>query len=204
MSNTSLIRSTFKKFRAKCFNLILYPEWSNIDDILLKLTHENFTFLGISPLHDKDVYEDGPNAGKPKKPHYHVVIQYASQTWSSAIANRTGIPHQYKIFEKTDDFEGSVAYLNHANAPHKYQYDADDVYVSDVTLYRDILDRVEKYGNLHELSKKEQFSLLWYTATSGQFHCLGDFTEWVYSIGLEQIFHKNKIVFRDYFWKHGW
>ena len=202
MSTTSPTPFIFEKFRAKCFNLVLYPEWSNIDECLLNLTKESYSFLGISPLHDKDVYTEGPNAGKLKKPHYHVVIQYPNQVWSSAIASRTGIPHQYKIFEKTGDFEGSVAYLNHANAPTKYQYPSSDVWVSNPLLYQNILDRCEKYGNVRELTKAEQYSLLWYTARSGQFTNLGDFTEWVYSIGLDSIFHKNKLIFRDFFWHH--
>ena len=72
-------------------------------------------------LHDKDVDEDGVI----KKAHYHVVLRFPNQTWSSALAKELGIADNY--LEKPRSFDNALMYLIHYNDSDKYQYSIDDV-----------------------------------------------------------------------------
>lgn len=77
----------------------------------------------ISPLHDKDVYEDGEQKGIPKKPHYHVIVSYEGPTTFSNVESMTKRLNA-TIPIPLDQVRGMYRYLTHQDHPEKYQYDA--------------------------------------------------------------------------------
>lgn len=57
--------------KSKYFCAILYPSSTtyDVDKVIKALAKEHLTFA-VSPIHDKDVEEDG----SPKKAHYHCFL----------------------------------------------------------------------------------------------------------------------------------
>lgn len=101
---------------------ILYPESAPSD--WLDLLRARMIPFAVSPLHDKDIDDDGST----KKPHYHVMLRFDGPTTYNHVLEITRqlkqpIPIVY------DSFSGAFAYLNHLNDPDKYQYkDAPQLY----------------------------------------------------------------------------
>lgn len=80
----------------------------------------------ISPLHDKDVLDDG--SGRTKKPHYHVIVVYGSPTTYNNVKRLTdslNAPQPIQL----EQVRGYYRYLTHMDNPEKYQYDATDIVV---------------------------------------------------------------------------
>lgn len=127
------------------YAMIVYPE--SAEDWLDKLINTGIAFA-VSPLHDKDQYsEDSPaetdsetgevipkgnkyKAGDFKKAHNHIVLDYGERVAyrnAKALAQTLNAPTpQYisgdgreQILRKV---AGAYEYLNHSNAPTKYQY----------------------------------------------------------------------------------
>lgn len=106
--------------RHKNFGTIVYPESAphNWKQLLSELKIPAI----ISPLHDRDVTEDG----ELKKEHYHVLIMYDSvKTLEQAIEDISKI--NGVGCEVVRSIRGYARYLIHADDPDKYQYDANDV-----------------------------------------------------------------------------
>ena len=76
----------------------------------------------ISPLHDKDVTEDGER----KKPHYHVILSYKGNKSFEQIDEIARLLHA-PIPQRVNSLTGSVRYLTHMDNPEKYQYDNADI-----------------------------------------------------------------------------
>lgn len=64
---------------------MVYPESAPVDwEAILRGKHIP---AFISPLHDQDFFDKGPEKGKPKKPHYHVMIMFeGKKTKDQALA----------------------------------------------------------------------------------------------------------------------
>jgi len=107
-----------EKYRDRTHLLMLYPEDKTHMEALKKI-EASYDYACI--LHDKDVDEDGVI----KKAHYHVVLRFPNQTWSSALAKELGIADNY--LEKPRSFDNALMYLIHYNDSDKYQYSIDDV-----------------------------------------------------------------------------
>ena len=81
----------------------------------------------VSPLHDKDVNADGT----PKKPHYHVVIQFDCVKSGAQVApmmwdfGAVVSPNPNEFFVAS--LRGIGRYLCHLDNPEKFQYDQADV-----------------------------------------------------------------------------
>lgn len=80
--------------------------------------------VAISPLHDKDVDENGER----KKPHYHVVFAYKGNKSFEQIDEiarllRAPVP------QRVNSLTGQTRYLTHQDNPEKYQYDSSDIQV---------------------------------------------------------------------------
>ena len=83
--------------------------------------------IAISPLHDKDVYDDGEQAGQPKKPHHHVILAYPGPTTYSVVCKLVQGELGQPSPQPLEAIRGGYRYLSHADNPEKYQYDAKDI-----------------------------------------------------------------------------
>lgn len=119
-----------EKWRDRKYRLLLYPDDPTHAECMRKLEAGGYKFAAI--LHDKDVWEDGDEdkaeheAGTPKKAHWHVVIKFPTQKWSTALEKELGIKGNY--IRKCDNFDGAMTYLVHEGFPNKYQYDFEQVF----------------------------------------------------------------------------
>ncbi len=106
-----------------CTALVCYPE-SIPDETNVFTDIENSISVGFKYiLHDKDKTKDG----KLKKPHYHLLFQGTlTQSEWKRVYNLTGVKHHEDMFTA----EESERYLDHENAPDKYQYSKDDIHTS--------------------------------------------------------------------------
>lgn len=84
--------------------------------------------------HDKDVKEDGT----PKEKHIHLMLRFNSPVPADAIVQKVnkvafdlykqdGVVIKDNNLQKCKTWNGAIAYLTHANAIEKYQYDDGDV-----------------------------------------------------------------------------
>lgn len=113
--------TTKKKYRNWTF--LVYPDSSRDDwkEVLQSFMLE----CAISPLHDKDMNEDGT----PKKPHYHVLIMFNGPVTHDYVTNmisqlaRDG-KHMPLIVE-CKSVKGLIKYMKHEHNPEKYQYQGD-------------------------------------------------------------------------------
>lgn len=116
--------------KSKYFCCILYPDSStyDVDKVIKSLAAEHITFA-VSPIHDKDVDEDG----SPKKAHYHLLLAYSSATTLNNIRGwlfACGLPecdlHSVRVCASG---VGYFRYLTHKDNPEKAQYDVNDIRV---------------------------------------------------------------------------
>lgn len=128
--------------KCKYFCALLYPDSTTYDcDKLIKaLASEHLTFA-VSPIHDKDVEEDGSK----KKAHYHLLIAYSSATTLSNIRgwfNACGMPeselHSVRVCASG---VGYYRYLTHLDNPEKAQYN-----VTDIRVFNDVDELFKKFS----------------------------------------------------------
>ena len=100
----------------------------NADKVIKALAEEHLTFA-VSPIHDRDVDEDG----SLKKSHYHLLLAYSSATTLNNICgwfNACGMPesdlHSVRVCASG---VGYYRYLTHKDNPEKAQYDDNDIRV---------------------------------------------------------------------------
>ena len=108
-----------EKFRARNFNLVLYPD----DETHLKAINyleKNCDYALI--LHDKDIDE---KTGEIKKQHYHIVLRFNNAKWNTSLADDLHIPVNY--IEESRNLKRSLQYLIHYNDENKYQYSIEEV-----------------------------------------------------------------------------
>lgn len=100
--------------------LVLYPEQlQRMIDVLESGWVKKWAWI----LHDKDLKKDGTK----KEPHIHLMCSWERKTTKdSVIANKFGCRlNQIENIKGT--WGDALAYLTHANAPDKYQYDNEAV-----------------------------------------------------------------------------
>ena len=114
--------------KSKYYCAVLYPSSKSYDtDKLIKaLAQEHLTFA-VSPIHDKDVEEDG----SPKKAHYHLLLVYSSATtlnnikgWFKACGMPESDLHSVRVCASG---VGYFRYLAHKDNPEKAQYNESDI-----------------------------------------------------------------------------
>lgn len=112
-----------KKFRN--WQTILYldscsPEWLSIME-----QHKEIKWY-VSPLHDKDIKDDG----EPKKPHHHIVMMFKNQVRVGSfndICKEIGALEFHSPKENiVNDPKSAIEYHWHKNNPEKYQYEEKD------------------------------------------------------------------------------
>lgn len=88
-------------------------------------------------LHDKDIVLEGPNKGDPVEPHIHLMLKFKYPYQTDEILSRAkNIFGEYtdpdgtcfevirpQNLQKCQKWNSAIAYLVHANAPAKYQYE---------------------------------------------------------------------------------
>lgn len=99
---------------------ILYPESAPADWV--ELLQSRAIPFAVSPLHDQCFDENG----NIKKPHYHIILTYDGPTTYNHVLELTRSLNQ-PIPLRVESISGAYAYLTHANAPEKYQYNPDDI-----------------------------------------------------------------------------
>lgn len=111
-----------KATKKRNWALIAYPESlpENWEQILTETGLE----VCISPLHDRDLKEDG--SGELKKPHYHIILKFPGPTTSGAvkeIADQLNAP----TWKPVESLRGAVRYDTHKDNPEKAQYSESDI-----------------------------------------------------------------------------
>ena len=116
--------------KSKYFCCILYPDCAtyDTDNVIKALAEEHLTFA-VSPIHDRDVDDDG----SLKKGHYHLLLAYSSATTLNNIRgwlNACGMPeselHSVRVCASG---VGYYRYLTHKDNPEKVQYNDNDIRV---------------------------------------------------------------------------
>lgn len=116
--------------KSKYFCAVLYPDSSSYDtDKLIKALAEEHLTFAVSPIHNRDIEEDGSR----KKAHFHLLLAYASATTLSNIRgwfNACGMPesdlHSVRVCASG---VGYYRYLSHKDNPEKAQYNERDIRV---------------------------------------------------------------------------
>ena len=110
-----------KKAKARAWTAIVYPESApeNWQDILKETCLEGL----ISPLHDKDVEDEG----ELKKPHWHVMMVWPGPTTYSNA--KTILDKVNGVLDPTpvQHIGGMARYFLHLDSPHKHQYSRTEI-----------------------------------------------------------------------------
>lgn len=109
-----------QKQKKRNWAFIAYPE--SVPEDWLEILQKTGLPVAISPLHDKDIDPDG----KPKKPHWHIILAYSGPQTYNAVKNLTDTLNAPSP-EPLDQIKGYYLYFTHRNNPDKYQYDEKDI-----------------------------------------------------------------------------
>lgn len=106
--------------KARNWTFLVYPE--SAPDDWLDILQSHYVPFVVSPLHDKDVAQDGTY----KKSHFHVLWCFEGPRTYECMATITrsiGQPRPEPVLSLL----GAYQYLSHANAPDKAQYNPDEI-----------------------------------------------------------------------------
>lgn len=112
--------------RSRTYAFLAYTD-SSPEDWKTRLAEEHIPAY-ISPLHDRDLNEDGTG----KKPHWHVLFVFNAKksiAQVNEIRARVLGENYNKAFEKVNDKRAYARYLCHLDDPEKAQYKTEDVTV---------------------------------------------------------------------------
>lgn len=113
-----------KNVKKRNWTMVVWPDSApnNWRDQLLKTGLK----CAISPLHDKDIYDDGEHKGLPKKPHYHVILCYDGPQTYNAVKTLTERLRQ-PVPQPLEAIRGMYRYFTHEDHPDKAQYSKSDI-----------------------------------------------------------------------------
>lgn len=125
-----------EKYQNRRYRLILYPDDPiHVDALAYIVSHfDNHIWI----LHDKDIEADG----SPKKPHYHIIIEFPSARWNTAVSKELNITPNYML--PCNCFDKALEYLIHYNQEDKHQYSIDDCFGTLVGKLKDLLNKGKK------------------------------------------------------------
>lgn len=110
--------------KARNWTLVFYPESAPSDYFdILQATGLPFA---ISPLHDHDI---NPN-GETKKPHYHCIVCFPGPTTFSQVQKIAQSIGSNVAPKQLLSIVGMYRYFTHLDNPEKYQYNVEDIRVS--------------------------------------------------------------------------
>ena len=128
--------------KSKYFCALLYPDSTtyDVDKIIKALAEEHLTFA-VSPLHDRDLEDDG----SLKKAHFHLLLAYSSATtlnnirgWFAVCGMPESDLHSVRVCASA---VGYYRYLTHKDNPEKAQYNDNDICV-----FNDSDELFKKFG----------------------------------------------------------
>lgn len=104
--------------RYRHFMILLYPEDDYFKDVLqdIKGSFKNYAYIKHSPEEDE------------KKEHVHLILSLDNPRSISSLANRLGIPS--RLIQNVKSLRGACRYLVHRDNEEKFQYNIDQVIVS--------------------------------------------------------------------------
>ncbi len=105
-----------KKYRH--FMMLLYPEWNNFDNILNDIKGNFKKYAYIKHMPEKD----------EKKEHFHLILSLDNPRSINGLSKRLGVPKN--LVRNIKALRGSCRYLIHKDNEDKYQYNLDQVIVS--------------------------------------------------------------------------
>lgn len=114
--NTSSEEVEEKRYRN--FMLLLYPEWSNYQEILqdIKGSFKRYAYIKHIPEEEE------------KKEHLHLILSLDNPRTIESLSKRVGVPKN--LIQSIKGLRGSCRYLVHMDNEDKYQYELDQVIVS--------------------------------------------------------------------------
>lgn len=169
-----------EKYRNRTHLLMLYPEDAMHMDALKKI-EKSYDYAYI--LHDKDCDENG----EIKKPHYHVVVRFSNQTWSTALAKELGITENY--LEEPRSFDNALMYLIHFNDGAKYQYSLDEVKGTLKNRLR------EKINSVDKTEGEKVFELIEYIENQKEEIKITNFAKYCAMFGYWAEFRRSGMIF---------
>lgn len=100
----------------------------------------------ISPLHDKDL----DPTGKPKKPHYHIILVYGSPTTYNNVKSFTNGTLGQSIPQPLEQVRGYHRYLTHEDNPEKAQYEKSEIQYINGFDIRDFVEMTKSEVNKYK------------------------------------------------------
>lgn len=153
MSNSELVPPSEKTIQGRNWAYIAYPDsmkpnlFKELEDSCNSQFSSNKKCIYISPLHDKDLFENG----EPKKPHYHVLVCYTSDI-TQIGAQRFGILCGLVGCEKVISKKKYARYLCHLDEKDKPLYEVSDVQSYGEKHYLDVIGSMEdKFKTMREI-----------------------------------------------------
>ncbi len=115
-NNTSSEEIVDKRYRN--FMLLLYPEWRDYENILqdIKGNFKRYAYI-------KHIPEESE-----KKEHVHLILSLDNPRTIESLSKRVGIPKN--LIQSIKGLRGSCRYLVHMDNEEKFQYNLDQVIVS--------------------------------------------------------------------------
>ena len=112
-----------RNVKARNWLTVLYPE--SLRDDFKDIIGDWHVPAFLSPLHDRDREKDG----KPKKPHYHLMMMFkGDKSYSQMCELVAGLVRVGHAEPKVcHDMRGSARYWCHMDDPDKAQYSPEDV-----------------------------------------------------------------------------
>lgn len=119
LDKSNISQPETKDKRCRWWALEVYPEsaaenWKN----LLK----GYKWA-MSPLHDKDVNEDGTT----KKAHWHLAVYFSNKAYFQEVADLAYSLSKMKYVQPIKNLQGMIRYFAHLDNPEKYQYDPKEI-----------------------------------------------------------------------------
>lgn len=133
--------------RYRNFMILLYPEWENYRDILddIKGSFKNYAYI-------KHIAEE-----EEKKEHVHLVLSLDNPRSESSLSKRLEI--EKRFVKRIKSLRGSCRYLIHKDNEDKFQYNLDQVVVSNsfkstyFKSFDDLLSDEEILENIYDFIK---------------------------------------------------
>lgn len=110
-----------RNVKKRSWAIIVYPDSAPAD--WREFLQDTGLECVISPLHDKDINPDNT----PKKPHWHVIINWANPTTYKNVLESICEPLNCPIPQPLERVSGYYRYLTHRDNPEKYQYNENEI-----------------------------------------------------------------------------